>query len=192
MHAPAGAMDALVGAVLDRKYRLERPLGRGGMGAVFLATHFGTERPVALKVIAPEHAARPEFVERFRREARSLGRLRHPNVVDVTDFGITDHAGAALPYLENLWRTVGLLLLALPAAFGSPLPAFGRGLGGLGFMLLIVAWVVAIAANGALCEPLGTILEHYERVALPETAWPRLLRDRLVHDITSLRTRGEP
>ncbi len=99
MNAPAGAMDALAGAVLDRKYRLEQPLGRGGMGAVFLATHLGTERPVALKVIAPEHAARPEFLERFRREARSLGRLRHPNVVDVTDFGVADHDGAALPYL---------------------------------------------------------------------------------------------
>jgi serine/threonine protein kinase len=99
MNAPSGAMDALAGAVLDRKYRLEQPLGRGGMGAVFLATHLGTERPVALKVIAPEHAARPEFLERFRREARSLGRLRHPGVVDVTDFGVAEHTGQALPYL---------------------------------------------------------------------------------------------
>src|SRR5919199_2319125 len=77
----------LVGEVLDDKYRIERQLGQGGMGAVFLATHLGTERPVALKVITPEYMKHEEFVERFRREARAAGRLRHPNVVDVTDFG---------------------------------------------------------------------------------------------------------
>jgi serine/threonine protein kinase len=77
----------LVGEVLDEKYRIERQLGQGGMGAVFLATHLGTERPVALKVITPEFMRHSEFVERFRREARAAGRLRHPNVVDVTDFG---------------------------------------------------------------------------------------------------------
>lgn len=77
----------LVGEVLDEKYRIERQLGQGGMGAVFLATHLGTERPVALKVITPEFMKHEEFVERFRREARAAGRLRHPNVVDVTDFG---------------------------------------------------------------------------------------------------------
>src|SRR3712207_6517479 len=77
----------LVGEVLDEKYRIEKLLGQGGMGAVFLATHLGTERPVALKVITPEHMRHGEFVERFRREARAAGRLRHPNVVDVTDFG---------------------------------------------------------------------------------------------------------
>jgi serine/threonine protein kinase/glycerol uptake facilitator-like aquaporin len=77
----------LVGEVLDEKYRIEKLLGQGGMGAVFLATHLGTERPVALKVITPEYMKHEEFVERFRREARAAGRLRHPNVVDVTDFG---------------------------------------------------------------------------------------------------------
>lgn len=77
----------LVGEVLDEKYRIEKLLGQGGMGAVFLSTHLGTERPVALKVITPEFMKHQEFVERFRREARAAGRLRHPNVVDVTDFG---------------------------------------------------------------------------------------------------------
>ncbi|HKS29674.1 MAG TPA: protein kinase [Pyrinomonadaceae bacterium] len=77
----------LVGEVLDEKYRIEKLLGQGGMGAVFLAIHLGTERPVALKVITPEFMKHGEFVERFRREARAAGRLRHPNVVDVTDFG---------------------------------------------------------------------------------------------------------
>lgn len=81
-----------VGHVLDEKYRLERLLGRGGMGAVYLATHLGTERYVALKLITPQFMSNEEFVERFKREARAAGRLRHPNVVDVTDFGFA-HAG---------------------------------------------------------------------------------------------------
>lgn len=77
----------LIGQVVDGKYKIERQLGKGGMGTVYLATHVGTERPVAVKVIAPQFMKRLEFVERFRREARAAGRLRHPNVVDVTDFG---------------------------------------------------------------------------------------------------------
>src|SRR5258708_6040055 len=82
----------LIGQVLDGKYRIEEQLGKGGMGAVYYATHLGTERPVALKVIAPQLMKHDEFVERFRREARAAGRLRHPNVVDVTDFGFA-HVG---------------------------------------------------------------------------------------------------
>ena len=89
----------LIGQTLDDKYKIERELGRGGMGAVFLATHLGTERPVAIKIIAPQFMKRPEFVERFRREARAAGRLRHPNVVDVTDFGFADADDGQVAYL---------------------------------------------------------------------------------------------
>jgi eukaryotic-like serine/threonine-protein kinase len=64
-------LENLVGQVLDEKYKMERELGRGGMGAVYLATHVGTERPVAVKVIVPQFMQRAEFVERFRREARA-------------------------------------------------------------------------------------------------------------------------
>ncbi|MEK6280026.1 MAG: protein kinase [Acidobacteriota bacterium] len=84
--------DPYLGQVLDEKYQLERLLGRGGMGAVYLATHLGTERYVALKLITPQFMRNQEFVARFKREARAAGRLRHPNVVDVTDFGFA-HAG---------------------------------------------------------------------------------------------------
>src|SRR5918997_3439574 len=93
-------LEAYVGQVLDEKYRLERLLGQGGMGAVYLATHLGTERFVALKLIAPQFMRNEEFVERFRREARAAGRLRHPNVVDVTDFGFARVGdGARVAYL---------------------------------------------------------------------------------------------
>ncbi len=90
---------APIGQTLDGKYLIERELGSGGMGAVYLATHLGTERPVAVKIVAPQYMRRPEFVERFRREARAAGRLRHPNVVDVTDFGFTDTDQGRVAYL---------------------------------------------------------------------------------------------
>ncbi|HET9532846.1 MAG TPA: serine/threonine-protein kinase, partial [Blastocatellia bacterium] len=93
------ALARLIGQVLDEKYRIEKQLGSGGMGAVYLATHIGTERPVALKVIAPQFMRNDEFVERFRREAKAAGRLRHPNVVDVTDFGFTRAGQDRIAYL---------------------------------------------------------------------------------------------
>lgn len=92
-------LEHYVGQVLDEKYRLERLLGQGGMGAVYLATHLGTERYVALKLIAPQFMRNEEFVERFKREARAAGRLRHPNVVDVTDFGFSGTGENRVAYL---------------------------------------------------------------------------------------------
>ena len=95
MHEP----EEYVGEVLDEKYRLEHLLGKGGMGAVYLATHLGTERYVALKLISPQFMRNNEFVERFKREARAAGRLRHPNVVDVTDFGFARVKAGQVAYL---------------------------------------------------------------------------------------------
>ncbi|HEY1403202.1 MAG TPA: protein kinase [Pyrinomonadaceae bacterium] len=92
-------LERFIDEVLDGKYRLERLLGQGGMGAVYLATHLGTERPVALKLITPEFMRNDEFVERFKREARAAGRLRHPNVVDVTDFGFAQVGAQRVAYL---------------------------------------------------------------------------------------------
>ncbi|MCY7347984.1 MAG: protein kinase, partial [Pyrinomonadaceae bacterium] len=94
----------VIGQTLDGKYRIESEIGKGGMGTVYLATHVGTERPVAVKVIASEFMQRQEFVERFRREARAAGRLRHPNVVNVTDFGFsrTDKGEVAYLVMEYL------------------------------------------------------------------------------------------
>ncbi|MEZ5344088.1 MAG: protein kinase [Pyrinomonadaceae bacterium] len=90
----------IIGHILDGKYSIEKMLGKGGMGSVYLATHIGTARPVAVKVITPEFMERAEFIERFRREAKAAGRLRHPNVVDVTDFGFsTNEAGENAAYL---------------------------------------------------------------------------------------------
>ena len=92
-------LEKYVGEILDDKYRLEQLLGSGGMGAVYLATHLGTARYVALKLIAPQFMRNEEFVERFKREARAAGRLRHPNVVDVTDFGFARVTNGQVAYL---------------------------------------------------------------------------------------------
>lgn len=100
-------LGSLAGSVLDGKYRIDRLIGQGGMGAVYEARHLGTDRPVAVKVLLPDLVRNNEAIERFRREARAAGRLRHPNVVDVTDFGIAtveknDVAYLVMEYLEGL------------------------------------------------------------------------------------------
>lgn len=82
-------MDPLVGRTLDNKYLIEKLLGKGGMGGVYQAIHTGTKRTVAVKIIAPQFMRNRELLIRFQREAEASGRLRHPNVVNVTDFGVT-------------------------------------------------------------------------------------------------------
>ncbi|HLL70002.1 MAG TPA: serine/threonine-protein kinase [Pyrinomonadaceae bacterium] len=87
--AIASPVDPLAGHVLDEKYRLDRRLGEGGMGTVYHATHLLIDRPVAVKVLHPRFVEDEAAQERFRREARAAGRLRHTNAVTVTDFGRT-------------------------------------------------------------------------------------------------------
>jgi serine/threonine protein kinase len=112
----------LIGQVLDGKYQLDKQLGQGGMGAVYLATHLGTKRPVALKVIAPQFMANTEFVERFRREAEAAGRLRHPNVVNVTDFGFAQVGREPVAYLVMEYLDGGSLGDMLKERGRLPLP----------------------------------------------------------------------
>ncbi len=69
---------------------LKAELGRGGMGAVFEARHVKLQRDVAVKFLAPEVAARPDVRERFEREAKAMGMLAHPHIVQVFDFGTHD------------------------------------------------------------------------------------------------------
>lgn len=65
-------------------------IGRGGMGSVYRATHLKLEREVALKILPPELADDPAFVERFDREARALALLDHPHIIRVFDSGSAD------------------------------------------------------------------------------------------------------
>ncbi len=73
--------------VLNDRYEVQQRIGRGGMADVFLARDLLLDRPVAIKVLFPEFAVDPSFVERFRREAQSAANLNHPNIVSVYDWG---------------------------------------------------------------------------------------------------------
>ncbi|WP_437958957.1 serine/threonine-protein kinase (plasmid) [Sorangium sp. So ce119] len=83
------------GSVLIGKYRLERPLSRGGMGSVWVAHHLQLGTPVAVKFMDPAYASSPAFRTRFEREARAAAQLKTPHVVQVHDFGIHE----SVPYL---------------------------------------------------------------------------------------------
>lgn len=83
------------GSRLKDRYRLEELLGRGGMASVWLASDEVLERPVAVKVLSDTIASDPEFLARFRREARVAAGLSHPNLIDIYDFA----GGAERPYL---------------------------------------------------------------------------------------------
>jgi eukaryotic-like serine/threonine-protein kinase len=85
-------------AALGPQYRLERELGRGGMGVVFQATDLTLDRRVAVKVVHPELTAHPAIAERFLAEARMLARIRHPNIVAVHHAG---SAGSLLYYVMD-------------------------------------------------------------------------------------------
>src|SRR4029453_12640464 len=71
-------------------YRIERVLGRGGMGVVYVARHLRLDRTVALKVGSPELAEDPKFRDRFVREARLAASPEHPNIVPIHDAGEAD------------------------------------------------------------------------------------------------------
>lgn len=79
--------DALVGRVIDGRYRILSHLADGGMASVYVALDGRLDREVALKIMRPGLATDDVFVERFRAEARSAARLNHPNVVAVFDQG---------------------------------------------------------------------------------------------------------
>ncbi|MFG5719834.1 Stk1 family PASTA domain-containing Ser/Thr kinase [Streptomyces murinus] len=79
--------DALVGHVLDGRYRVDARIAAGGMATVYRALDMRLDRVLALKVMHPALAADGVFVERFIREAKSAARLDHPNVVQVFDQG---------------------------------------------------------------------------------------------------------
>lgn len=69
------------------RFRIEREIGTGGMGTVYLATHLGLERPVAVKIIKREFASDSDVAERFLREARTMAKLRHPHAAMIFDAG---------------------------------------------------------------------------------------------------------
>lgn len=102
MDADAAVTDALVGRLVDGRYRVEARLARGGMASVYTALDTRLDRLVALKVMHPVFAEDDEFVGRFIREAKSAARLSHPNVVSVYDQGEDGgHVFLVMEYVEG-------------------------------------------------------------------------------------------
>jgi eukaryotic-like serine/threonine-protein kinase len=129
--ATTGLASGLIGTVLSGRYRLESKLGSGGMSTVYLARDVTLERWVAVKVMHREISDQPDQLERFRREARAVAQLSHPNVVSVIDAG----EDGGYPYIvfeyvdgETLKQRIGRVG-ALPVAEATAYAIeIGRGL----------------------------------------------------------------
>ncbi len=123
-----GSSHASLGSLLDGKYLVDRELGSGGMGTVVSAVHQQLEQRVAIKLLHDEALNHPEIVERFKREARSVARLKNQHVVRVLDVGSLE-SGAPYMVMEHLDGTdLGELVskqgpLALQDAVGYVLEA---------------------------------------------------------------------
>ena len=90
-------------SVVADRYRIIRLIGSGGMGNVYLAEHTTIGKQIAIKTLNLEYSRRKSLRERFLREARSASQIRHPNVVDITDFGRTKEGAPfiAMEYLDG-------------------------------------------------------------------------------------------
>jgi serine/threonine-protein kinase len=88
LHAAAAGAD-LIGSIIADKFHIEKKLGEGGMGTVYLAEHVKMRRKSAIKVMAQSMASDPEAIARFNREATNAAHISHPNVCQIYDFGET-------------------------------------------------------------------------------------------------------
>jgi len=80
--------DPRVGALVDGRYRIEQPLGAGGMGIVYRAQAIAIGKPVAVKFLHDSMAQLPDFARRFKRGVESMSVLSHPHFVSVMDLGL--------------------------------------------------------------------------------------------------------
>ena len=114
--------DPLIGQVIDR-YRLVEGIGDGAMANVYRAQHTTlTDRRYAVKVLRPNMARKPQVAARFRREARILSQIEHPNIVAVIDAGTTAHGllYMVLEYAEGKTLNNSSVKLARWALSGRP------------------------------------------------------------------------
>jgi serine/threonine-protein kinase len=104
--------DPLIGATLLDRFRIVARLGSGGMGAVYRARQLSVERDVAVKILRSDRAG-ADTAARFEREARVIAKLKHPNIVSVIDYGVTEgRAFIAMELLEG--KTLEQRMLAGP------------------------------------------------------------------------------
>src|SRR5437868_15047644 len=106
----------IVGTVLERKYRVDEVVAEGGYGVVYAGHHLSLDVKVAIKALKPSRAldadAWGDLLAQFLEEAKTLAKLRHPNVVSVLDSGVTSVEGPAgsVPWMV-LERLEGATLL---------------------------------------------------------------------------------
>src|SRR3990172_6463891 len=94
-------MEDLTGKQLG-PYQIVAPLGEGGMAAVYKAYHPAMERYVALKILPRDFASKPEFVARFRQEAKVVASLQHPRILPVFDFGEAEgYTYLVMPFIKS-------------------------------------------------------------------------------------------
>ena len=92
----AQVADPMIGRMIADKYRVEKLLGRGGMGAVYEGQHLLLDRRVAIKVLQQNMANDEQAASRFIREAKASARIEHPNAVTIYDFGVLQEGSAYL------------------------------------------------------------------------------------------------
>lgn len=99
----AVSSDSLIGSLAAGRYRVLKLLGEGGMGRVYLAEHEAIQKKLALKVLHLEYSRKDEIVTRFQQEAISASRIKHPNVLEVFDFGRVEDGSffLAMEFLEG-------------------------------------------------------------------------------------------
>jgi eukaryotic-like serine/threonine-protein kinase len=103
--------DTLIDTLFDRRYRIVRRIGAGGMANVYLAEDQELGRRVAIKILNDRHANDEQFIERFRREAKNAASLSHPNIVSIYDRGTAE--GTYYIAMEHLdGRNLKELLIA--------------------------------------------------------------------------------
>src|ERR1051326_3329142 len=106
--------DPLIGRTIADKYRIERLIGRGGMGAVYEGKHLLLDRAVAIKVLHQNMSADERAASRFIREAKASARIEHPNAVTIHDFGVLKDGSAYLVMEFIRGRSLRQLLMQNP------------------------------------------------------------------------------
>jgi serine/threonine-protein kinase len=132
----AGAPERDLTGVTLGDFQVERLLGRGGMGEVYLARQISLNRPVALKVLRPDLLTKPNYLSRFEAEATAVAKLNHPNIVHIYMLGSTD----------------GIRYIAMEYVQGTNLRDYIRKKGALDYPLALSIMKQAGVAVGAAGE----------------------------------------
>ncbi|MBN2723107.1 MAG: serine/threonine protein kinase [Deltaproteobacteria bacterium] len=132
--APGSVVDPFMNRVIDGKYKVERLLGGGGMGNVYLAKHMVIEKKVAIKVLHPELAKKASVGKRFLQEAKAASSIEHENIVQIMDYGKTEDGFTymVMEYLQGMelgnyiqkhgaldWKTARDIIIQVAKALGA-------------------------------------------------------------------------